>query len=173
MELTPQDVKTIAEMRRWMQTNGQAGTVRPTYTHKPPRTIARGKEIKLIKAPSGGIPGRVGTLLGSAECDVWNENATTDQIKDSTLNITVYNWTTSAVCANGDRYGLAGWCNGAWYIISEDCNDTGSTMQPANSSSTVTSPSDPLQLGSPPVLGTAGSLTTVQWYGAGVGGGYG
>jgi hypothetical protein len=39
MELTPDDIKTIREMRRWIQTNGQAGTVRPQYTRKPPRML--------------------------------------------------------------------------------------------------------------------------------------
>lgn len=171
MELTADDIKTIREMRRWMQTNGQAGTLRPTYQRKVPRTVAVSQPLKLIKAPANGIPGRVGTLLGFAECDVWKESLTTEQIEDSTKNITVYNWTTSAVCKNGDRFGIAGWCNGAWYIISEDCNDEGSTIQPASTSGTVTTPTDPLQLGSPPILGTGGQFRTVQWYGAGIEGG--
>ena len=128
--------------------------------------------LKMFTAPSGGIPGRVGTLLGGATCNVIETNSV-GQLTPTGTTITVYNWATSAVCAKGDRYGVAGWINAAWCVIAEDCNDTGRTIQGASSSSTVTSPSDPLQLGSPPVLGTAGSLTTVQWYGAGVGGGYG
>lgn len=170
MELTPQDVKTIAEMRRWMQANGQAGTVRPMYTRKPPRMIPAGK-VRLIKAPSGGIPGRVGTVLGSVECDVWNENATTDQIKDSTLNITVYNWTTSAVCANGDRYGLAGWCNGAWYVIAEDCNDEGTTTQPGTGGSTFNTVTDAIDTSTLTPASMVGESREITFSGTGTGSG--
>jgi hypothetical protein len=137
MDLTPDDIKTIREMKRWMQTNGQAGTLRPTYQRKVPRLLpAVQTKMRLIKAPSGGIPGRVGTLLGGVICDVWKESYTTQQIEDSGGQIKVMNWTTSAVCANGDRYGIAAWINGGWYIIAEDCNDDGSTTQPGSGSGT-------------------------------------
>lgn len=170
MELTPQDVKTIAEMRRWMQTNGQAGTVRPTYTRKPPRTVQASK-IKLVKAPSGGIPGRVGTLLGSAQCDLWTESLTTEQIQDSGRNITVYNWTTSAVCANGDRYGLAGWCNGAWYIIAEDCNDEGTTTQPGTGGSTFNTVTDAIDTSTLTPASMVGESREITFSGTGTGSG--
>lgn len=173
MQLSPDDIRALREWKAWLRTNGSNATRTEYVTLQPPRMVATGKSLKLIKAPANGIPGRVGTLLGSAECDVWKESLTTEQIEDSTKNITVYNWTTSAVCKNGDRFGIAGWCNGAWYIISEDCNDEGSTIQPASTSSTVTEPTDPLQLGSPPVVGTGGAFEPVTWYGAGVGSGFG
>lgn len=127
----------------------------------------------LIKAPAGGIPGRVGSLVGSATCEVLYLNTSNDQLGTSSVQTRVYNWSTSAACATGDRYGVAARIDNRFMIVAEDCNDGGSTIQGASSSGSVTQPSDPLQLGSPPVLGTAGSLTTVQWYGAGVGGGYG
>lgn len=171
MELTPQDVKTIAEMRRWMQTNGQSGTVRQTYTRKPPRMVPAAK-IRLVKAPSGGIPGRVGTLLGSADCDVWNEDATTSQIKDSTQNITVYNWTTSAVCVNGDRYGLAGWVNGAWYIIAEDCNDEGSAVQPGTGTGTFRPAADAIDLTPLVPASMVGQSHEIRFGGTATGGGF-
>ena len=137
MDLTPDDIKTIREMKRWMQTNGQAGTLRPTYQRKVPRLLpAVQTKTRLIKAPSGGIPGRVGTLLGGVICDVWKESYTTQQIEDSGGQIKVMNWTTSVACANGDRYGIAAWINGGWYIIAEDCNDEGSTTQSGTGSST-------------------------------------
>lgn len=170
MELTADDVRTIREMRRWMQTNGQAGTVRPVYMHKPPRTVSA-KRLKLIKAPSGGIPGRVGTLLGKATCDVWREDTNTDQIKDSTLDITVYNWTTSAACTKGDRYGLAGWCNGAWYIIAEDCNDTGSATQPGTGGGTFNTVADAIDTSTITPASMFGESRTINFSGTGTGSG--
>lgn len=170
MELTADDVRTIREMRRWMQTNGQAGTIRPVYTHKSPRMVAANR-LKLIKAPSGGIPGRVGTVLGSVECDVWSEDANTEQIKDSTLNITVYNWTTSAVCANGDRYGLAGWCNGAWYVIAEDCNDEGTTTQPGTGGSTFNTVTDAIDTSTLTPASMVGESREITFSGTGTGSG--
>jgi hypothetical protein len=147
MELTADDIKTIREMRRWMQTNGQAGTMRPTYQRKVPRMFTpTTSTMKLIKAPSGGIPGRVGTLLGGVICDVWKEAATTQQIEDSGQDIKVMNWTTSAVCVNGDRYGIAAWINGGWYVIAEDCNDEGSTLQSVPMSSQFTDAGDAVDL---------------------------
>lgn len=95
-----------------------------------------GPNLKLIKAPSGGIPGRVGTLLGGVICDVWVESTTNSQLVDSGEDIKVENWTTSAACATGDRYGIAGWVNGSWYVLAEDCNDEGSTTQPGTGSGT-------------------------------------
>ncbi len=137
MDLTADDIKTIREMRRWMQTNGQRGTVPPFFPRKPLRNIPSSPQpMKLIKAPSGGIPGRVGTLLGGVICDVWKESYTTQQIEDSGGQIKVMNWTTSVACANGDRYGIAAWINGGWYIIAEDCNDEGSTTQAGTGSGT-------------------------------------
>ena len=162
MDLTADDIKTIREMRRWMQTNGQAGTIRPTYTRKVPRMISVGNvPLKLIKAPEGGIPGRVGTLLGGVICDVWSEATVTQQIQDSGNDIKVYNWTTSAACVNGDRFGIAGWVNGGWYIIAEDCNDEGSTVEPgtgSGSGSTVGDAIDTSTLTPLVTIGVGGSV---------------
>jgi hypothetical protein len=102
---------------------------------------------------------------------VWNENNTTDQIKDSTQNITVYNWTTSAVCANGDRYGLAGWCNGAWYIIAEDCNDEGSTVSPGTGTGTVPAAVDAIDTVLSPTAGTS-AFYDVRYSSTSTGGGF-
>ena len=125
----------------------------------------------LIKAPSGGIPGRVGALVGKATCEVLNLATSNDALSVSTVTTPVYNWSTAAVCANGDRYGMANWIDGRWQIAAEDCGDTGSTLQGASTSSTVTTPTDPLQLGSPPVLGVGGAFYPADWKTAGTGGG--
>lgn len=123
------------------------------YSSPPP-------SMKLIKAPSGGIPGRAGNLLGFAECEIWDEDATY-MIKDSGEVITVVNWTTSTVCKNGDRFGLAGWCNGRWYVIAEDCGDEGSTVGPLSSGGGFNPLSDPIDpsFGS---VGTLGGFTEVK-----------
>jgi hypothetical protein len=118
---------------------------------------------KLIKAPSGGIPGRVGTLLGSATCAVWTETSNTRQIQDSGDTLVVYNWATSAVCSTGDRYGIAAWCNSAWYIIAEDCNDAGGTVQASSTTSTTSQTSSDPVSASPTVL--ASSPVTVFSFG--------
>lgn len=89
----------------------------------------------MIKAPSGGIPGRVGTMMQGAICDVMVMSSV-DQLATSSVQLKVYNWSTSLACANGDRYGIAGLINGKWHIIAEDCNDEGSTTQPGTGSGT-------------------------------------
>lgn len=106
--------------------------------------------LRLIKAPSGGIPGRVGSLMGGAICDIVTFDAnglltvSTDQIK-------VFNWSTSSACANGDRYGIAGWVNSAWLIIAEDCNDEGSTLESVSMASAVNDAADAIDLTNEPV----------------------
>lgn len=127
--------------------------------------------MKLIKAPSGGIPGRVGTLLGGVTCDVWTEAATNQQIQDSGDQIKVMNWTTSAACANGDRYGIAAWCNGGWYIIAEDCNDDGGTVTPGTGGGTGGRVESPFSFGVSPVAAIGGGRE-VRYSGAGAGSGF-
>lgn len=173
MDLTPDDIKTIREMKRWMQTNGQAGTLRPVYQRKVPRLLpAVQTKMRLIKAPSGGIPGRVGTLLGGVICDVWKESYTTQQIEDSGGQIKVMNWTTSAVCANGDRFGIAAWINGGWYVIAEDCNDEGSTLEPGTGTGTGGTVGDAIDTGTiTPATLVTGSHE-IRYSGAGAGSGF-
>lgn len=88
-----------------------------------------GTSLKLIKAPSGGIPGRQGSLMGGATCNVVTFDSA-GQLTVSSDTIKVYNWAQFAACSAGDRYGIAGWVNSAWLIVSEDCSDTGSTVSP-------------------------------------------
>lgn len=92
------------------------------YVHQP---AASGQV--LIKAPSGGIPKRVGTLLGSASCDIYGAT-TSGVISDTGENITVWNWGTTAACSNGDRYGWAEYRSPLWYVVSEDCGDEGTQV---------------------------------------------
>jgi hypothetical protein len=95
----------------------------------------------LVRAPSGGIPGRVGSLPGGAICDVLVMATANDQISVSSTQAKIYNWSTSAACANGDRYGAASWSDNRWLIKAEDCNDEGAVISPATI--TTGSPSIP------------------------------
>lgn len=74
-----------------------------------------------FKAPSGGIPARVSSLEGSsATCDILTHSSV-GVIALTGVSVTVYNWAEEAVCADGDRYGVANWCGGQWEVVSEDC----------------------------------------------------
>lgn len=88
----------------------------------------------MIQAPAGGIPGRVGSLMGAATCTIIVMNQTNDQLAASSSTVKVHNWATSSACATGDRYGLANYVDGRWRIAAEDCNDGGSTVQPGTGS---------------------------------------
>ena len=60
MDLTPDDIKTIREMKRWMQTNGQAGTMRPVYERKVPRllpkAVKKNDTISVYNASGSTVP---------------------------------------------------------------------------------------------------------------------
>jgi hypothetical protein len=137
---------------------------------KVPRLYYQTTTVRMVKAPAGGIPGRVGTLLGGATCDVYRQNTTSQQIEDSGVDIKVYNWTTTAACTKGDRYGMAAWCNNGWHIIAEDCNDTGSTQPPVTGGGTVKTPTDPISPQFNSVV-TSGTFSQVRYTsGTGTGG---
>jgi hypothetical protein len=125
----------------------------------------------MIQAPAGGIPGRVGSLMGTALCTIITRNTSNDQLAASTLAVKVYNWTTSIACATGDRYGLASVIDGKWHIVSEDCNDEGSTVSPGTGSGTggrVTNPIEPQTI-TPATM--VGQSRNVNFSGTGTGSG--
>lgn len=125
----------------------------------------------MIKAPSGGIPGRVGSLMQGAICDVVVMGTETDQLTTTSMQLKIYNWATSAACANGDRYGIASLVNGKWHIIAEDCNDEGSTVQPGSGSGAggrVTNPIEPQTI-TPATM--VGQSRNVNFSGTGTGSG--
>ena len=109
----------------------------------------------LIKAPSSGIPGRYQNKLGKATCEVVEQNqdqssgtADDDYIYLPTFpeEVTVYNWTKSTVCTEGDRYGIAVWVNDNWYIVAEDCADDGGAVSPLSVSGAFSEFTNPLNL---------------------------
>jgi len=89
----------------------------------PLTPTAPGSSNLFIQAPVGGIPARVGTLLGLATCNIWSLGGTSRTISDTGDDIEVLNWGVTAACATGDRYGWASYYDGAWWIVSEDCAD--------------------------------------------------
>lgn len=74
-------------------------------------------------APGGGIAAATGTTtltMGSASCDIWDDNGTTGQISDTTFNETIYNKFAEAVPASAR--GNASLDNaGLWRAISWSC----------------------------------------------------
>ena len=85
---------------------------------------------RLIKAPAGGIPARVGMIPGMARCEIWKRDKDTDRIKrvlreGEPVERDVYNWLVSVVCDTGDRFGIADFDRaGTWWIEAADCSDT-------------------------------------------------
>ena len=90
MELTPQDVKTIAEMRRWMQTNGQAATIRPTYARKPPRMVQKQDKL-LFYNDSGETVPAYGCVKVTGVTEVNNTCYLTGNKPDSNNGVFVFN----------------------------------------------------------------------------------
>jgi hypothetical protein len=82
--------------------------------------------VLVIKAPVGGIPARVGSMLGKASCDVFNNSSSDLQMVDSGENIEVHHMGKTAECVNGDRFGLAGWdyTMQKWMLLREYCDDS-------------------------------------------------
>lgn len=74
-------------------------------------------------APGGGIAAATGTTtltMGSASCDIWDDNGTTGQISDTTFNETIYNKFGEAVPASAR--GHASLDNaGLWRAITWSC----------------------------------------------------
>lgn len=74
-------------------------------------------------APGGGIAAATGTTtltMGSASCDIWDDNGTSGQITDTTFNETIYNKFAEAVPASAR--GNASLDNaGLWRAITWSC----------------------------------------------------
>ena len=126
----------------------------------------------VIKAPSGGIPGRRGSLLGSASCTVQVLSTTSAMMSTSTVSLTVLNWSSSAVCTKGDRHGVAANIHGRWIIVAEDCTDKGSTLPPKGGGTVLRPAGDPINYKIQSIT-SFGTFHEVRYSGAGVGGGFG
>lgn len=125
----------------------------------------------MIQAPAGGIPGRVGSLMGAATCTIIVMNQTNDQLTTSSSTVKVHNWATTSACATGDRYGLANYIDGRWRIAAEDCNDEGSTVQPGTGGSGGGKVTDAIDTGTIFPASMAGAFRNVTFSGTGTGSG--
>lgn len=93
--------------------------MKPTKYNPMLVRAANTETFLLFRAPSGGIPARSGTTLGSATCDVFDQ-----ALADTNRDITIHNWSRSVICDTGNRYGFAIKYRGRWFAIAEDCSDT-------------------------------------------------
>lgn len=86
--------------------------------------VAPNSKRKFVKGPDGGISGRIGLIPGVGTCDVWglDENG---MLVSKGETITVINWAVSPVFSNGNRFGWVDYYDGAYWVVSEDCNDEG------------------------------------------------
>lgn len=84
-----------------------------------------GQRFLIAKSPSGGIPASTGTdgvNLGSATCNVYGIDTSTDQRISLGISLKVYNTTTSAI--DGDTWiGIMPAYFGAWVVILEVCDE--------------------------------------------------
>ena len=125
----------------------------------------------MIQAPSGGIPGRVGSLMGVATCTIIVRSTSTNQLSASTLAVKVHNWATSAACATGDRYGLANYIDGEWLISAEDCNDEGSTVGPGTGGSSGGTVTEAIDTSTITAASMVGASRNINFTGTGTGSG--
>jgi hypothetical protein len=72
----------------------------------------------IIQTPSGGIPARVGTTVGKANCTVFTISDS-DAITSTGATVSVVNIASAAVA--GSVYGQAKRAGGRWVIDYEEC----------------------------------------------------
>ena len=83
-----------------------------------PRSISQ--ELTYAKAPSGGIPARVGTQAGQADCELFYLNEIGVL---TTKGITSRVWNTfGSIAGAGSKYLIVGEVSQGWGVISEDCS---------------------------------------------------
>jgi hypothetical protein len=81
---------------------------------KPPG----GKFAIIIQTPSGGIPARVGTTVGKADCTIFTISDS-DALTSTGATVSVVNIASAAVA--GSVYGQAKRAGGRWVIDYEEC----------------------------------------------------
>jgi hypothetical protein len=87
----------------------------------------------IIMTPSGGIPARVGTTVGKADCEVYRITDG-DELQPTGDIYSIVNMTATPV--EGDAYGQAKRISGRWVIDVEECE----VDEPSSSSSSSVVP---------------------------------
>lgn len=123
----------------------------------------------LFQAPVGGIGGRASRIEGSAVCTIISNRSDNDSLVATSVTAKVRNWTTTAICTKGERYGVAAWISGGWKAVAEDCNDQGK-LPPGKGSSKAVDVGNPFTLNfDPPSV--VGQIPNVSYtLGTGTGG---
>ena len=130
-------------------------------------------ETLMIQAPNtSGIPGRANTLLGSAACKIIVRDTNTAALLATANNtLTVYNWTKTVALTRGNRYGMASYIDGKWFITAEDCNDTSATTSPGVGTSAFNPVTDAIDLSTVTPASTVGESREITFSGTGTGSG--
>ena len=130
-------------------------------------------ETLMIKSPNtNGIPGRVNTLTGWAVCKIIVRDTNTTQLLETANNtLVVHNWTKTAALTRGDRYGMASYIDGQWFITAEDCNDTSSTTSPGVGTSSFNTVTDAIDLSTTTPASAVGESREITFSGTGTGSG--
>jgi hypothetical protein len=101
--------KSVAEALQASIVNGETET--PEASHGSRHAI-------VILTPSGGIPARVGTTVGKANCTIYAINSS-DVLASTGVSVSVVNLAATAVA--GSVYGQAKRAGGRWVIDYEEC----------------------------------------------------
>lgn len=130
-------------------------------------------ETLMIQAPNtSGIPGRVNTLLGSANCKIIVRDTNTSQLLGTANNtLLVYNWTKTVALNRGNRYGIASYIDGKWFITAEDCNDTSATTAPGVGTSSFNTVTDAIDTSTLTPASMVGESREITFSGTGTGSG--
>lgn len=103
-------------LRQQLQQGNPLPAMGPTFRESAP-------PIRLFQAPVDGVPARASQTPGKASCSVVVTDDATGALTVSTLTFDVYNWVKQAVCTSGDRYGVAVYTDGRYWVIADDCGD--------------------------------------------------
>jgi hypothetical protein len=106
-------------------------------------------DTKIFKAPYGGIPAAVNTLMGGAVCPVYERQPNTDSLRVATSgeSIKVYNWTPNVIAKDGLRLGIAAYMLGGWFAIADYCQTAGENSGSSTPGSTrSTTSTNPVQI---------------------------
>jgi hypothetical protein len=101
--------KPVAEALQASIVNGET---------ESPETSPTSHHAIIIQTPSGGIPARVGTTAGKANCTIYSINAS-DVLTSTGVSVSVVNLASAAVA--GSVYGQAKRAGGRWVIDYEEC----------------------------------------------------